>query len=95
MSRRVLSGTMLMGMYGENVPHQSCLTLAFPHMAPVEITKSGELALEVEFDLADGAVALLGDEDFGDVSNVVKTLFPAVPLFNEVVVFFIRALHGF
>jgi hypothetical protein len=64
-------------------------------MAPVKITESGKFALEVEFDLADGAVALFGDEDFGDISNVVKTLFPPVPLFNEVVVFFIRALYRF
>src|SRR5262250_63289 len=59
-----------------------------------EIGELGYLAFEVERNGADRAVALLGDEDVGDVADLLAVLLPALDTLVELVHRFVGALLG-
>src|SRR5215813_3047632 len=59
-----------------------------------EIGELRHLALEVERHGADGAVALLGDENVGDVADLLAMLLPALDAFVELIHRFVSALLG-
>ena len=62
-------------------------------MSPVEVVEAGEFALEVQFDGADRAVALFGDDDLGHIAGVFQALFPLFLFLHEVLVGFALVLR--
>src|SRR5260221_13692246 len=57
------------------------------------IVELGDLALEAQLDRADRAMALLGDDDFGEPGDALDILRPAVAAVVELVVGLVRPAH--
>src|SRR5262245_49587730 len=79
---------------GASLPAAASASAIGQRIAAREVVELGHFAFEVERHAADRPVALLGDDDFGDVVDLLAMLLPALDTFVELLDRLVRPLLG-